>query len=85
MSVQPVWVHGAARDERLKRKREARQLRRWRMEYDLIYDGGGSAFAVHYRTKLGARWSAFWHMHVRSWGGSAQLFDSAAPSEAPHG
>jgi len=51
------------------------------MEYNLAYDGGGSRFDVYYRTAFGARWSAFWHLHFRSWGGSARLYANT-PSSA---
>ena len=72
----PVWVHGAnARDRRRARLEYRAATRRWRMHYDLAYDGGGSEFDQYYRTRFGARWSAFWHLHFRSWGGSAKLFD----------
>lgn len=47
--------------------------RPWRVDYSLAYDGGGSSFSQWYRTRRGARISAWWHMHVRSWGGSAKL------------
>lgn len=47
--------------------------RPWRVEYDMTFDGGGSAWSQYYRTEFGARWSAFWWEHFRSWGGRATL------------
>jgi hypothetical protein len=46
---------------------------RWRVDFDLAYDGGGSAWAQYYRTKLGARLSMFWNRFIASWGGKAEL------------
>jgi hypothetical protein len=54
--------------------------RRYRVEFDLIYDGGGSSWTGWYRTYFGARWAMFWMRRFPfSWGGTAELFDSAAP------
>lgn len=78
----PVWVSGQARRRRRAEALEhAARTRPWRMEYNLAYDGGGSRFDVYYRTAFGARWSAFWHLHFRSWGGSARLYANT-PSSA---
>lgn len=58
------------------RKRRDKSQRRWRVEYDLAYDGGGdNEFTCYYRTKLGALIAAFFHQYIRSWGGSVVLFD----------
>lgn len=46
---------------------------RWRVDFDLAYDGGGSSWTQYYRTKIGARISMLWNCHVASWGGSAEL------------
>lgn len=75
--VEPVWEHPRPRRRRAERRAQrlvVAMRRPWRMEYALAYDGGGSAFTVYYRTQFGARWSAFWHVHFRSWGGTARLF-----------
>lgn len=48
--------------------------RPWGVKFDLAYDGGGSRWTGYYRTRLGARISAWWHYHIASWGGSAVLF-----------
>jgi len=50
--------------------------RKWRIEYDLAYDGGGEEWVGYYRTRLGAKISAFWNVHVSSWGGSAILINN---------
>lgn len=49
--------------------------RRWRIDCDLAYDGGGSEWSQGYRTKIGAKIAAFLHYHVFSWGGSIKLVD----------
>lgn len=54
----------------------ARRNRRWRVEYDLAYDGGSSEFIEYYRTKIGAYIARFWNKHVTSWGGKAVLIDN---------
>jgi len=55
--------------------------RPWRVEYDLAYDGGGSSWTAYYRTRWGAKFSAWWNVHVSSWGGSAVLFDNKKEPE----
>lgn len=75
MNGRLVWVAGQKRTARAELRETRRARRRYRMHYDLAYDGGGSEFDQFYRTRFGARWSAFWHLHLRSWGGSAQLYD----------
>ena len=47
--------------------------RPWRVDYDLAYDGGGSRWSKHYRTRLGARVSIWRNLYIASWGGSAVL------------
>lgn len=54
--------------------RDPRLDRPWRIDYELGYDTGWVRFSQYYRTLFGARWSAFWHVKFRSWGGSALLF-----------
>ena len=49
--------------------------RRWRVEYDLLYDGGDQQWLGFYRTKAGACIAAWWHRIFSSWGGSAYLTD----------
>lgn len=74
---EPVWVSGAKRRARQERRWDRAEQRRWRMEYDLAYDGGdgGTEWDGYYRTKIGALIAAWFHLHLRSWGGSARLFD----------
>jgi hypothetical protein len=66
MSGTPLYPHRPARDK---------SHRRWRIEYDLAYDGGGGRWNGYYRTQLGARICAFLNLYVLSWGGGAILHD----------
>lgn len=49
---------------------------KWRVDFqNLAYDGGGSeSWTQYYRTKIGARISRWWNLHVSSWGGMAILY-----------
>jgi len=48
--------------------------RPWRVDYELIYDDGISQFSRYYRTRFGAKLSAFFEGHFpKSWGGTAIL------------
>ena len=71
------WVHGYVDEwphpERASRRDESG--RRWRVEYDLAYDGGGEEFTRWYHTEFGARVSIWWNRNISSWGGSAILID----------
>jgi hypothetical protein len=76
--VEPVWVAGQKAAQRARSRHDRRAATRpWRVHYDLAYDDGGDEFDEFYRTYFGARWSAFWHLHVWSWGGSAKLYPNA--------
>ena len=57
---------------------EVGYTRRWRVEYDLAYDGGGSAWTAYYRTRLGAVLARWWHYYLASWGGTAVVTDMRA-------
>jgi hypothetical protein len=48
---------------------------RWRVDFkNLAYDGGGSqSWTQYYWTKIGARISMLWNLHISSWGGDAEL------------
>ena len=59
--------------------------RPWRVHYALVHDGGGSSWSGHYRTSRGARMSIWWNMHVASWGGSAVLVRTTAPTRRSPG
>ena len=50
--------------------------RRWHVDYEITYDGGGSNWSGFYRTYIGARIAAWWNVHVASWGGNAILYDN---------
>lgn len=51
------------------------ETHRWRVDFDLAYDGGGGAWSGYYLTRWGAKLSAWWHVRFASWGGSAFLVD----------
>lgn len=55
--------------------------RRWHVRYDLAYDGGGETWWGYYRTRKGAKFSAFFNVKIRSWGGTAFLFDTKKVSD----
>lgn len=50
--------------------------RRYRVRYDLAYDGGGAAWIGYYRTLRGARVAVWWNRNVASWGGIAEILDT---------
>lgn len=61
---------------RTPRKRRDKTGRRWRVDYDLAYEGGGdSQWSGYYRTRLGALISAWINEYVKSYGGNAVLYD----------
>ena len=62
-----------SREARLERRRSRAEKRRYRVDYDLAYDGGGSEWSGYYRTRAGAKVAAWWNVHVSSWGGTAVL------------
>ena len=49
--------------------------RRWRVVYDLVYDGGGAYWNGYYRTLIGALVAKWWNLHFSSWGGTTLLID----------
>lgn len=52
--------------------------RRWRVDYELIYDYGGSGkWTAYYATRAHAKLAAFWNVRIASWGGSAVLTDQS--------
>jgi hypothetical protein len=58
------------------RPKRDKSHRRWRVEYDLAYDGGGSGYwQAYYSNKLFALVATWWNVHISSWGGSAILYD----------
>lgn len=58
-----------------KPKKPSVESRRWRLDCDLAYDGGGTSWKGYYKTRTGARLAAWWHYHYASWGGSIVLVD----------
>lgn len=56
--------------------------RRWHVDYDLAYDGGGDVWVGYYHTIFGARIAAFWNEYIASWGGSAVLYDRKKGSKS---
>jgi len=80
-----LWRSSDKKQARKDRRRQKKMARsHFRMNYDLAYDGGGSVFDEYYKTELGARISAFFHLHFRSWGGSAELYPHPAPEPIRH-
>ena len=79
-----IWDNGDIRKEHIQENRLKRKMARsnFRMHYDLAFDGGGSAFDEYYRTMVGARISAFFWLHFRSWGGSSTLYPQPMPVPA---
>lgn len=57
------------------RKERDKSGRRYRVEYDLAYDGGGSEWIGYYRTRLVAAVAIRFNRHIASWGGTAVLYD----------
>jgi hypothetical protein len=54
---------------------KAQVWRKWRVDYQLAYDGGELAmFSTYHRTKFGAYVAAWWHYNIASYGGTATLF-----------
>lgn len=51
--------------------------RRYWVEYDLAYDGGGSRWTGYYKWLWIARIAMFYNVRIGSWGGSAKLLDTA--------
>jgi hypothetical protein len=56
------------------KKQKTESNRKWAVDYDLAYDGGGSAWTGNYRTKTGAKIALFYNRFIASWGGSAKLY-----------
>lgn len=57
------------------KKKVVKHWRRWRVEYRLVYDDGQADFDLYYKTRFGAKVCAWYHKYIRSWGGTAILFD----------
>ena len=80
-----LWKSGETKRDKQERRLEKQKARaNYRMHYDLAYDGGGSEFDEYYKTVLGARIAAFFHLHIRSWGGSAELYPHPMPIPVRH-
>lgn len=50
--------------------------RRWRLDCELVYDGGGGKWRGYYRTLWGAKIAAWFHYHIASYGGHIGLTDT---------
>lgn len=55
---------------------DSKSKRPWGIRFDLAYDSGGEEWTQYYRTKIGARISAWFQNYVASWGGTAIMFDN---------
>lgn len=81
----PLWSSGDSKSRKQQRRLEKKMARaNFRVHYDLAYDGGGSEFDEYYKTKWGAWISALIHIHVRSWGGTADLYPHPMPVPVRH-
>lgn len=79
MSI-PIWSSGEKKADRRRRKLARKKLlANFIVEYDLAYEGGGGRWNGYYRTMWVARIAAWYHVHVGSWGGSADLFPYPKP------
>lgn len=68
------WIYPSPRRvARLERRQSRAEKRRYRVDYALAYDGGGSGWSGYYRTRAGAKVASWWNVHVLSWGGTAVL------------
>lgn len=63
------------------RKPVAADRRRYRVDYDLAYDGGGARWTGYYRFATSARLAMVWNRWIASWGGTAILHDSRQERE----
>jgi hypothetical protein len=50
-------------------------MHRWRVDYNLVYDGGGTRWSGYYRFKAQALIAAWWNIHISAWTGTAFLYD----------
>ena len=69
------WERKLATYPKAKKPRLSAKIRKYRVAYDLAYDGGSSKWDGLYRTLVGARLAIFWNRKVASWGGTAVLYD----------
>ena len=58
------------------RKKKDVSHRRWRLDCDLVYEGGSSKWSDYYRTLWGAKIAAWFHYRIASYGGSIELVDT---------
>ena len=49
--------------------------RRWVVQYDLAYDGGGARWDGHYTWRIQALIMMLYNKYIASWGGMAVLID----------
>lgn len=49
--------------------------RRWRVKYDLTYEGGGGEWSGYYRSKTMSFVCAWFNVYVASYGGTAIRID----------
>lgn len=56
-------------------RKKRRSDRRWRVDYDVAYDGGGIYWQGYYSNKVFALIATWWNIKISSWGGTATLYD----------
>ena len=64
------------------KKRYPKTHRRYKVIYNLAYDGGGCEWDGYYRTLLGANIAIFWNLNLASWGGLYKLYDQKKEADA---
>lgn len=57
------------------RRERDQSKRRWRVDYNLAYEDGGSYWSGYYHHKVLAMIATFWNVNLSSWGGTAILYD----------
>lgn len=72
LSAAPEWERSD--DDLFAFAKKDKSHRPLRVEYDLAYDFGGSAWTGYYRTRWGAKIAAFVNLHITSWGGTARMY-----------
>lgn len=81
----PLWTS----DDKKNKKKSIKEIKNFRkmqvakycVEYSLTYDNGTSEWTGYYRTLWGAKISAWSHVHIRSWGGTAEAYPYPKPKE----
>lgn len=54
---------------------------RWRVDWELAFDGGGETGTAYFATRWGARLYAWYMYHLASYGGVVELTDQETQRE----